>query len=218
MKKYSVLLFDLDGTITDPALGITNAVMHALKKFGITVENRSELFKFIGPPLWDSFENYYGFTKEQAKKAVGYYREYYADRGIFENYVYDGLEEQLKRLNDSGRTLIVATSKPEVFAKRILDHFSIAHYFAYVAGADLEGTRVKKDDVIAYALDAGGVRDKSEAIMIGDRSYDIEGAKKVGVDSMGVLYGYGGREELEAAGADYIAGTVEDIGKILLDS
>lgn len=217
MKTYRVLFFDLDGTITDPAIGITNSVIYALKKFGITAESRSGLYKFIGPPLADSFENFCGFSKKQAKEAVGYYREYYADRGIFENRVYDGCEDMLKRLSESGKTLAVATSKPEIFAKRILDHFSLSRYFFCVAGADLEGRRVKKDEVIADALDACAVMDKSRAIMIGDTRYDIEGARKAGIDSLGVLYGYGSRVELEAAGASYLAETVADIADILLD-
>lgn len=213
---YEYILFDLDGTLTDPAIGITNSVMYALKKYGIEVHERSELYKFIGPPLWDSFENYYGFSKEEAKTAVEYYREYYKDKGIFENLVYDGIEDLLKRLEDSSKTLIVATSKPEVFAKQILEHFNIAKYFTYIAGSNLDGTRVKKDEVIMYALESCNVIDLSKAIMIGDREYDIIGAKKVGIGSIGVLFGYGNRNELEKAGADFITETVADIGKLLL--
>jgi phosphoglycolate phosphatase len=214
--RYEYLLFDLDGTLTDPGIGITNSVMHALKKFGIEVSDRSELYKFIGPPLYDSFENFYGFTKEEAKTAIDFYREYYEDKGIFQNLVYDGIENLLKELKDSSKTLIVATSKPEVFAKKILEHFKIEKYFTYIAGSNLDETRSRKDEVIRYALESCKIKDLSKVIMIGDREYDIKGAKAVGIDSMGVLFGYGNRDELEKAGADYISKTVVGIGKILL--
>ncbi len=214
---YHYILFDLDGTLTDPVVGITNSVMYALKKYGIEVSNRSELYKFIGPPLWDSFESYYGFSREEAKNAVEYYREYYREKGIYENSVYDGIEDLLKRLKEKNKILIVATSKPEVFAKQILVHFDIAKYFTYIAGSNLDGTRVKKGEIIKYALENCNITDLSKAIMIGDREHDIFGAKEVGISSIGVLFGYGDREELEKAGADFIVATVEDIGKVLLE-
>jgi len=213
--RYEYILFDLDGTLTDSGIGITNSVMYALDKYGIKVSDRSELRRFIGPPLRDSFENYYGLSKEEAKIAVEYYREYYRDKGIFENLVYDGLEGLLKRLKDNSKILIVATSKPEVFAKQILEHFDIAKYFTYIAGSNLDGTRVKKDEVIKYALESCNIIDLSKAIMIGDRENDIIGAKEVGINSIGVLFGYGDRYELEKAGADFIVDTVADIGEIL---
>ncbi len=212
MKKYNVILFDLDGTITDPGIGITNSVAYALKKYGITVEDRAELYKFIGPPLHESFEKFYGLDGLQA---VEDYREYYRDRGIYENLVYDGVEEMLKKLNDAGKKVILATSKPEIFAREVLRHFGLTDYFYYAAGANLDGTLTDKAEVIAYALREGGVTDKSTVVMIGDREHDIIGAKKNGIDSMGVLYGYGSREELEAAGADYVAATVEELTRIL---
>ena len=210
------ILFDLDGTLTDPAIGITNAVMHALKKYGIAVSDRKELYKFIGPPLWDSFEKYCGFSKEEANTAVEYYREYYRDKGMFENQVYDGCEDLLKELKDNGKILIVATSKPEVFAEQILEHFGIAKYFTFIAGSTLDGSRVKKGDVIRYALESCNIIDGSQAIMIGDREHDIIGAKEMGLSSIGVLFGYGSRAELEEAGADFIVSTIEDIGKVIL--
>lgn len=145
--RYEYILFDLDGTLTDSAIGITNSAIYALEKFGIEVNDRSELYRFIGPPLLETFE-YYGFSKEEAKMAVKYYREYYRDKGIFENLVYDGIEDLLKALKDNSKVLIVATSKAEVFAKQILEHFDIAKYFTYIAGGNLDGTRVKKDEVI----------------------------------------------------------------------
>jgi len=212
---YEYILFDLDGTLTDSSMGITNSVMYALEKYGIEVSDRSELYKFIGPPLQDSFRKYYGFSKEEAKKAVEYYREYYKDKGIFENLVYDGFEDLLKILKDNSHKLIVVTSKPEVFAKQILEHFDIGKYFTYIAGSNLDGTRIEKYEVIKYALESCSITDLSKAIMVGDREHDIIGAKKAGIDSIGVLFGYGNRDELEKAGADFIVGTVADIGKVL---
>lgn len=213
-KKY--ILFDLDGTLTDPAEGITNSVQYALAKFGITVKNKSELNKFIGPPLKASFEKYYGFTEEQAVCAIEYLREYYKDKGIFENYVYEGLEVLLKQLKDNGKILIVATSKPTVFATQILEHFDLAKYFDFIAGSELDGTRVKKDEVIAFALGECGVTDFSQAVMVGDRKYDILGAKHTGICSVGVLYGYGDLPELQTAGADYIAEDISALTKLLM--
>ncbi len=216
MKKYETVLLDLDGTLTDPGIGITNSVMYALKKYGIEVADRAELYKFIGPPLNESFEKYFGFSHEEAMKAVEYYREYYKVKGIYENSLYDGIENLLKKLFENGKRIILATSKPEVFAKEILRHFGIEKYFSYIAGSNLDGSRVAKADVIAYALTEAGVADKTGAVMIGDREHDIIGAKKNGLDSIGVLFGYGSRDELEAAGANFIAETVSDIEKLFL--
>jgi phosphoglycolate phosphatase len=214
--SYDTILFDLDGTLTDPGIGITNSVMHALNKYGIDVCDRSALYKFIGPPLLESFERYYGFSEAEAKKAVEYYREYFTVTGILENILYDGVDQLLYQLKNSGKTLILATSKPEVFAKRILEHFQLAQYFTYIAGSELDGSRVKKQEVIRYALEHCGVTDPSKAVMIGDREHDIFGAKACGLSAIGVLFGYGGRAELERAGADIIVETVTDIGQVLL--
>ena len=214
--KYKYVLFDLDGTLTDPVEGITNSIIYALKKYNIEISGREELYKFIGPPLLESFEKYYGFSKEEAKKALEYYREYYKDKGIFENLVYDGCEDLLKELKDKGLLLIVATSNPEVFAKKILEYFDIAKYFTFIAGSNLDGSRVKKGEVIEYALKCCNIVDLSKALMIGDREHDIIGAKSIGIASIGVLFGYGDRNELENAGADFIAETVADIKKFLL--
>ncbi len=215
LSKYDFILFDLDGTLTDPGLGITNSVMHALKKYGIEVEDRTSLYKFIGPPLIDSFEKYYGFSHEEAAKSVDYYREYYKDKGIYENAVYDGVEELLKSLREKGKKIILATSKPEPFAKEILRHFGLEKYFLFAAGSTMSETRTNKAEVIEYALSECGITDKSAVVMIGDREHDIIGANKNGIDSIGVLFGYGSREELESAGATYIAETVENIEKYI---
>lgn len=208
---YNWILFDLDGTLTDPGEGITNSVAYALKKYGIEVSDKSELYKFIGPPLRDSFMKYYGFSEDDALKAIEYYREYFRDTGIFENKVYEGVEDMLKSLCDMGRKIVLATSKPEEFAVRILEHFELSKYFAVVAGASMDSSRSKKGDVIAYALSMCGDIDKSTAIMIGDREHDIIGAKENGLKSIGVLYGYGSEDELKNCGADYIVATTKDI-------
>lgn len=213
---YQTILFDLDGTLTDPGIGITNSVMYALEKFGIQVSDRSTLYPFIGPPLQDSFETFYGFSKADAEIAVSYYREYYRDQGIYENKLYDGISELLQMLCDAGRKLLVATSKPEEFAVRILEHFQISGYFTYIAGADMNGPRTQKADVISYALASGRVAERSSAVMVGDRAYDIVGAKQNGIDSIGVLFGYGSRQELVQAGADHIAEQPYDIGQLVL--
>lgn len=208
---YNYILFDLDGTLTDPAEGITNSVAYALLKYGITVEDRTTLYKFIGPPLKDSFMNYYGFSEEDAIKAIEYYREYFKPKGMLENKVYDGIPELLAEIKRQGKKVILATSKPEVFAVEILKHFDLYKYFDFVAGATLDGTRSKKGDVIAYALAQTGITDKSQCLMVGDRAQDINGARENGIDSLGVLYGYGDREEHENANATYIAESVSDI-------
>lgn len=211
---FDIYLFDLDGTITDPGEGITNSVMYALKKYGIIETDRTALYKFIGPPLYESFEKYYGFSHEQAIEAVEFYREYYKDTGIFENLVYSGVEDMLSTLKARGKTVVLATSKPEIFAKRILEHFTLAKYFDFVAGATLDGSLINKADIIAYTLDTLNITDKSRCVMIGDRLHDIEGAKQNGIFSVGVTYGYGSFEELSNAEADRIVDAPSDILKL----
>lgn len=216
MKSYEYLFFDLDGTLTDPAEGITKSVEYALNKFGITVADRSELLCFIGPPLVDSFRDFFGFSDEDAARAVGYYREYFPEKGIFDNRVYDGIPELLAKLRAAGRTLVLATSKPEEFARRIMDKFDLARYFKHICGATFDGRISKKAEVIEYAIETAGITDRSAVLMIGDREHDVLGAKKAGVDSLGVLFGYGSREELDETGATYIAESVEELGKMLI--
>ncbi len=212
---YNIFLFDLDGTLTDPGEGITNSVAYALNKFGIEVIDKTTLYNFIGPPLVDSFMKYYGFNKEDALLAVDYYREYFGVTGIFENQVFDGIPELLEGIKKSGRKISLATSKPEQYAVRILEHFDLLKYFDFVGAATMDETRSKKADVIKYTLDSLGVVDKSNVVMVGDRHHDIKGAVQNGLDSIGVLFGYGNQEELEIAGATYIAETVNDILKFI---
>lgn len=208
MKQY--LLFDLDGTLTDPMVGITSSVQYALEKFGIHVRYLKELIPFIGPPLAESFRKFYGFSKEDAERAIQYYREYYAPKGIFENEVYEGIPEMLAHLTEAGFTLLVATSKPTVFARKVLKYFGMEDYFSFVGGSELDGSRTKKAEVISYILKTCGIEAK-EAIMIGDRRHDIEGGKACGLESVGVLYGYGTEQELTEAGADHIIRTVAEL-------
>lgn len=214
---YNYILFDLDGTLTNPGLGITNSVMYALKKFNIEVNDRTALYKFIGPPLQDSFQRYYGFSKEESDLAVKYYREYFSVHGLYENEVYDGIENLLIELKKKNKSLLVATSKPETFAVEILKHFHLEQYFDFIAGATMDSSRNTKADVISHALENCKISDLTSTIMVGDREYDILGAKQVGLDSIGVLFGYGNYEELEAAGATYIAESIRDILNFILN-
>ncbi len=217
MKKY--LLFDLDGTLTDPGVGITTCVQYALQSFGIEEPDLSQLECFIGPPLKDSFKEFYNMDDEQAQQAVEKYRERFHDTGIFENEVYKGIPEMLKLLQSKGFYLAVASSKPTVYVERILEHFNLRKYFCVVVGSELDGTRVNKDEVVLEALNrlfSYKPIQHSQVYMIGDRKFDIEGAKALKVESVGVTYGYGDMEELKAAKADYIVRSVEELQKFLM--
>ena len=218
MPDFRYILFDLDGTLTDSAPGITASVKYALKKSGEPVPDYTVLCKFIGPPLLYGFMSFCGMSEERAEKAVEYYREYYGVKGIFEGELYPGVKELLAKLCAAGKKIILATSKPEVFAVKILEHFCISDYFYFTAGATLDKTRTEKADVIAYALKSAGVTDRRKAVMVGDRFHDIDGAKANGIRSAGVLYGFGNRTELENAGADFIAGDTNKLYRILLGS
>lgn len=214
LKK--IIIFDLDGTLTDSGEGIINSLKYTLKAYGISNYDEKSLNKFLGPPLIESFMEELGFDKLKALEAVDKYREYFRDIGIFENRLYNGIELLLKSLAADERKIILATSKAEVFAVRVLEHFNISHYFWAVAGSELDGTRIKKSEVIRYALDKAGIDELSSAVMIGDRKHDILGAKEIGIDSIGVLYGYGNYEELKNAGASMIVESVEDLHKALI--
>lgn len=208
---YNTILFDLDGTLTDSALGITNSVMYALDKMKIPVGDRSEYYKFVGPPLVQSFQKYYNFTEDETRLGVSYFREYFTEKGIFENRVYEGVEDVLRKLYEQKIQLCVATSKPEQFARQILERFHLAPFFSFVGGSTMEETRTDKAEVIQYVLDAVKIKEPGSVLMVGDREHDVIGAKKNGLASLGVLYGYGDREELERAGADFIVERPEDI-------
>ena len=211
MIKYA--LFDLDGTVTDPGEGIVNSIIRALDKMNFKDYRREELTEFIGPPLLDSFRDFCGFSPEDCRQALKYYREYYAEKGIFENKVYDGIPEALERLKKLDYKIIMATSKPEPYALKILGHFGLSGYFDAVAGSDMSEARSRKDEVIAYAIERDGIIPEN-AVMIGDRSYDVIGANAEGIPSVGVLYGYGTREELINAGACWLAESPSHVADI----
>ncbi len=213
-KQY--LLFDLDGTLTDSRPGITRSVQYALEAFDIHVDDLDSLRPFIGPPLYESFMRFYHFSEEQAHRAVAKYREYFAEKGLFENDVYEGIIPLLQDLKAQGKTLAIATSKPTVFAQQIAEHFAFASYFEVIIGSELDGSRIHKGDVIAYALEQLKIEDKSQVVMIGDREHDIIGARQNGVVGIGVFYGYGSLEELQKAGADSIVHDVKGLRAILL--
>lgn len=216
MMEY--LLFDLDGTLTDPKEGICKSVEHALHAFGIKVNSIDELEPFIGPPLTMSFKEFYGFDDENANKAVSIYRERYAVVGLYENEIYPGIADCLKKLHEMGKKLAVASSKPEVFVEKILKHFDIDTYFNVVVGSGLDGSRNTKEEVVEEALRRLGVLDddekKAHTAMIGDRKFDVEGAKAFGLTSIGVSFGYAPENELKEAMADYIVDTVSELFEI----
>ena len=210
------IFLDLDGTITNPAEGITKCFEYALNHFGIEVESRAQLEQFIGPPLRKSFMEGFGFGEEQAIEAVAKYRERFGPVGMYENEVYPGMEQALQSLKEAGKVLIVATSKPEHMAKKILAHFNLDGYFDDICGSCDDSNRNEKDEVIRYALEKHGITDLDDVLMVGDRKFDVIGASKCGLKCMGVLYGFGDREELESAGAAYIAETVEEMARIIV--
>ena len=219
--RYQYVFFDLDGTITEPVIGITNAIIYALNKYNIKVSQRSTLHRFIGPPLRDSFKEFYGFSEEKAEEAVAFYREYYAEKGVMENEIMPGMEDALKSLKAAGCKLCVATSKPEIYAKKILENLKIDHYFEVIAGSLLDGSRDKKELVIEYLLDkihiSSSENIRSKTVMVGDRKFDIEGAIATGLDNIGVTFGYGDKEEFQLAGAQVIFDTPEDMVQYILD-
>ena len=211
--KQKHILFDLDGTLTDPMMGITKSVRYALNYYGIEVNDLNDLLPFIGPPLRDSFKEYYGFDEAKANEAVEKYREYYKTDGIFDNKVYQGMVECLQTLKDNGKKLYVATSKPEFFAKQIIEHFSLSKYFEYVGGSEFN-SREKKAEVIEYVLKTNQI-DNDDVIMVGDRKHDIIGAHENKIPCVGVLYGYGTEDELKQYQADYLVSTVEELSELL---
>ena len=210
--KY--VFFDLDGTLTDPFLGITNSVIYALEKMGFPHGDNSEYKLFIGPPLRESFQLKCGMTADEAERALALYREYFSPTGIFENRVYDGVPELLEKLKNDGYTMVLATSKPRVYAGRILEKFDLMKYFTAVFGSELDGTRDKKEDVIAYALETLSASPR-DVIMVGDRLHDVLGAAANGVRTIGVLYGYGSRDELAEAGAIALAADENELYKCI---
>lgn len=225
-KKYQYVLFDLDGTLTDPKEGITKSVQYALYAFGIMEPNLDKLESFIGPPLADSFMEFYHLSPQQAEEAVEKYRERFQQTGLYENVIYEGIPELLEVLHKEGRRIAIASSKPTVFVEKILKYFKIASCFDVVVGSELDGRRSKKEEVVEealrqlYQLEGQSFLPRQEVldrtVMIGDRKFDVQGAKAYGIDSIGVLYGYSGKGELKEAGADCIVRTVKELRQVLL--
>jgi len=215
LKTKKAILFDLDGTLTDPMLGITKSVRYALQHFGIAVESLETLTPFIGPPLAGSFREFYGFSEAQSLEALEKYREYFGTIGLFENEVYAGIVDLLAALKNHGKQIYLATSKPTVYATKILEHFGLAQYVDFIGGSKLSGERVEKAEVIQYVLDTQGI-DKKDAVMVGDRKFDIEGGRHVGIGTIGVLYGYGSEAEMKEANADILVSTVAELKTTLL--
>ena len=219
--KYKYLLFDLDGTLTDPKEGITTSVQYALRAFGIEEPDLDKLTPFIGPPLRESFMHFYGFGEEQAREAVEKYREWFRPKGVFQNSIYPGMKEMLEMLEESGKVLAVASSKPQVFVEQVLRHFEIYRYFRVIVGSELDGTRDAKEEVVEEALRQLGVLDMEArerhrlCAMVGDRKFDIQGAKAHGLTGVGVRFGFALPGELEEEGAEYIAKTVEELQDFL---
>jgi phosphoglycolate phosphatase len=214
--KYNLCLFDLDGTLTDPKLGITKSYQHALSKFDIH-EEISDLVRFIGPPLREVFREHYGFSESETEKAVGYFREYFPETGLFENEVYPGIREVLEQLKSKEVIMAVATSKVAAYANRVLKHFALDIYFTFVSGDELDGSLTKngKLEVIRIAQNAIDNERKMSAVIIGDRKYDIIGGQNAGIDSIGVTWGYGSRTELEEAGATWIADSTDELYRLI---
>jgi len=212
---YEVILFDLDGTLTDSQLGITKSVQYALAKFGIDEPDLEKLTPFVGPPLTHSFQEFYNFSDAEAKEGVAYYREYFTQKGMYENQVYPGIPEMLRELKNQGKRLMVATSKPIFFAEQILAHFSLDRFFFAAAGSNLDGTRMEKAEVIEFALSYLEEIPQDKLVMVGDRKHDIIGAKKNGLDVIAVAYGYGSLEELQQEEPNYLVSSVEELGILL---
>ena len=216
MKKYDIIAFDLDGTLTNPERGLVASFVYALSKMGVDYGEKAELKRFIGPPIYEEWQKCFGFTPEQSSEALLIFREYYSVYGWWDNEIYNGVPDMLSTLKVAGKKIILATSKPEFFARKVLDLFDITKYFDFIVAAATDKTRDKKHEVLEYALTSLGVCERSGCILVGDRTYDAEGAKICGIDSMGVLYGHGSKEEVYSSGFDFIAEPVEDIAKILL--
>lgn len=215
-KNYSVILFDLDGTLTDSSPGILGCVRYALEKMNREIPEETLLNGFLGPPLVYSFTEYCGMTPEEARQAAAIYRKVYEDQCVIGNSLYDGVYEMLEQLKNAGKLLAVATTKPQITADKIVEYFDIKKFFKAVCGAAPDGSSGEKAGVIRNAMEKLGVTDPGQVLMIGDRFYDIEGAKKVGIASAGALFGYGKPGELEKAGADYIFGSPQEIAEFIL--
>ncbi len=212
-KKY--ILLDLDGTLTDTEEGVVNSFLYSLSKIGVTVEDRTSMRWIIGPPILDSYKQMLSCTDEEAKKLLAGYREYYNDRGIWENRLYDGVEEMMHRLFDGGKILFTATSKPDVFAKRILDKHDVSKYFKYIYGSTLDGKISTKEDVLLHIINSESINIE-DCVLVGDTKYDIIGAREVGMDVIGIKWGFGTDEEFVSFPPDILLETPNEVSDLLL--
>ena len=216
-QNYDLILFDLDGTITDSKEGITKSVQYALNKYGIIIDNPDKLLPFVGPPLHKSFEIFYGFDEKKSFEAVDFFREYFKEKGIFENEVYSGMKELLINLKKEGKTVALATSKPQLFAEQILKHFDLHHLFDYIKGSNLDGSMTDKTEIIADVLTNLKHFEKSKTVMIGDRDYDIIGARNNNIDSIAAGYGFGTEEEIEKIAPTFVAENIKQLKELLVN-
>ncbi len=210
---YDLIMFDLDGTLVNSEEGITKSVQYALNAFGIEENNQENLKRFIGPPLVDGFMNYYNMTQKDALSAVRKYRERYSKIGVYENELFDGANHLLKTLREKGKKLALATSKPHIFAKEVLKSFNLTEFFDIIVGAEFDGTRNDKADVIKEVLKQS--QEYKNAVMVGDRKHDVEGARKNGVDFIGVSFGFAPEGEFEQFGVDKIADSMKELLEFL---
>lgn len=217
MQHKDNIIFDLDGTIIDSSQGITGSVQHALQEFGIPVEDASTLTKFIGPPLLDSFQNYYDFSPEKSREAVKIYRAYFDNVGVHQNVLYPGIAELIKALAEQGKKLAVATTKPEIYAVQILEELRLDSYFAYIAGSELDGSRTNKAELIHYAMHNASIQSIEDSVMIGDTRFDILAATEVGMDSIGVEYGFSRENEFITYPPTKIVASTKQLGELLLE-
>ncbi|UCC11170.1 MAG: HAD family hydrolase [candidate division WOR-3 bacterium] len=213
--RYNAVLFDLDGTLTDPFHGIANSIKYALNKFGVHADDEQTLRACIGPPLLASFQKHFNLNERDARKAVAYYREYFSDKGLYENEVFPGIPRLLEELAAQRVCMVCATSKPTPYARRILEHFRLSQFLEFVIGSNMDLTRTDKKQIVHDVLEKLQMRAKEKAIMIGDRREDVEGARANSIDAIGVTYGYGSEAEIRNAHADYLVRSVEELGSLL---
>ena len=216
MREKRTVLFDLDGTIIDSMAGITHAYQYALAHFGVRVEDPAALARFVGPSLYHTFADEYRFQGADLQTAVAKYREYFSEKGVFEHTLYPGMAALIRHLSEQGRTLAVASCKVAVYTNQILDQYGLLDCFAFVGGSEMDGRRSDKAEIIRHVLAGLGSPAPDTAVMVGDRRHDIYGAHANGLEAIGVLYGYGSREELSAAGADFLAADLDELKTALL--
>ncbi|MFD0676840.1 MULTISPECIES: HAD hydrolase-like protein [unclassified Paenibacillus] len=216
MGNFDLVLFDLDGTLTDSSEGIANGIQYALSKFGMREESKERLIQWIGPPLLDTFRTYYRFDEQKARQAEMYYRDYYTRKGMYENTVFTGIPQMLDELQQAGTQMLVATSKSAPIAKSILQHFRLRSFFKMVAGSDLDGTRASKSEIIDFALKQFTTGESRKVVMVGDRKHDIVAAHDNGIKSAAVSYGYGTLQELEKVQPTYFVHSVSQLRALLL--